>query len=177
MHAVRFYEDSASLGHLVADFVAASLVCDRGAVIVARSEHRARIIDDLARRGLDVAQLKLSQQLVMLDAEETLAQFMDGDLPDAKLFVATIEPVINLVSSRGGPIRVYGEMVDLLWGEGLTQAALRLEMLWNVLSRTHQYSLLCGYSLRNTYREYAIREICGHHSHVVSGKGLGIPLG
>ena len=63
-------------------------------------------------------------------------------------------------------VRAYGEMVDVLWKRGLTAAATRLELLWNQLAQTHRFSLLCGYSMGNFYKDAAQEEICRHHTHV-----------
>jgi hypothetical protein len=37
--------------------------------------------------------------------------------------------------SRGSTLRVFGEMVDVLWKEGQHDAAIRLEVLWNRRSK------------------------------------------
>ena len=36
---------------------------------------------------------------------------------------------------------------------------------------THDFSLVCGYSMGNFYKDAAIEEICSHHSHILSGTG------
>ena len=65
-------------------------------------------------------------------------------------------------------MRVYGEMVDLLWNTGRADAALALEVLWNELAAQHAFSLLCGYSVGNFYKQTSqFDEICGQHSHVL----------
>jgi hypothetical protein len=48
---------------------------------------------------------------------------------------------------RETTIRAYGEMVDLLWKDGRSAASIKLEMLWNRLAGTHDFSLLCGYAM------------------------------
>jgi hypothetical protein len=77
----------------------------------------------------------------------------------------------NISEGRAVAIRAFGEMVDVLWRAGETVAAVKLEVLWNELARTHNFSLLCGYSMGNFYKSAAIDEICGHHTHVVSATG------
>ena len=68
-------------------------------------------------------------------------------------------------------IRVYGEMVDLLWKDGLEAAAIRLETLWNQLADTHDFNLLCGYSMGNFYKRSALDQIKGQHTHLVADDG------
>ncbi len=59
-------------------------------------------------------------------------------------------------------------MVDVLWQEHLTVAAIRLEVLWNQLAMTHDFSLLCGYAMGSFYKEAGMRDICAQHSHVIA---------
>ncbi|MDP9275804.1 MAG: MEDS domain-containing protein [Chloroflexota bacterium] len=42
-------------------------------------------------------------------------------------------------------MRVFGEMVALLWAEGDRNGALVLEELWNDLTRRLSFPLLCAY--------------------------------
>ena len=50
-------------------------------------------------------------------------------------------------------------------------AAIRLEMLWYQLANTHQFSLLCGYSMGHFYKDAAYDDICTQHTHVISVEG------
>ena len=50
-------------------------------------------------------------------------------------------------------------------------AAIRLEMFWNRLANSHDFSLLCGYSMGNFYKDATIEDICRHHTHVESATG------
>ena len=44
-------------------------------------------------------------------------------------------------------VSVYGEMVGLLWSQGMTISAMHLEELWNELQCELPFSLLCGYPI------------------------------
>lgn len=169
-HAVRFYKDAASLGAIVANFLAEGFAAQQPAVVIATPLHRATLLAELHHRGLNVDALQQSGELTFLDAEETLAAFMVDGMPDPGHFRRAIVPVLEK-AYRGRTVRAYGEMVDVLWKTGHTSAATRLEMLWNDLARTQSFSLLCGYAMGNFYKAAAVEEICSHHSHVVSEAG------
>ena len=79
--------------------------------------------------GVDVDGACFRGRLLLLDAEETLATFMAGRMPDAELFMATVGGVIEKRLRTGGTsgLRAYGEMVDVLWKAGNTDGALKLE--------------------------------------------------
>jgi hypothetical protein len=65
-------------------------------------------------------------------------------------------------------MRAYGELVDVLWKAGQDAAAIRVELLWNKLAATHDFSLLCGYAMGNFYKRAGLNAISREHSHVVS---------
>ena len=173
-HAVRFYETKESLCRIVAEFLGEGFVLGHPALVIATPEHGGCIIDELRARHFDTDKMIEAGDLLMLDAREVLATFMEDGQPDAERFnqsvPAAIARIVRGLDKR--TVRAYGEMVDLLWKDGLTTAAVRLEMLWNQLARTHDFSLLCGYSMGNFYKDAAIEDICSQHSHVVSAEGV-----
>lgn len=169
-HAVRFYKDADSLCAIVGTFLTEGLTASQPAVVIATPVHRRSIEECLEREGLDVAKLKAGGQLVLLDADTLLSQFMVDGMPDSALFKGAIIPVLDRICEgrKAGVVRAYGEMVDVLWKAGQTVAAIRLEMLWNDLARTRSFSLLCGYAMGHFYKDAAVDEICAQHSHVLT---------
>lgn len=139
-HAVQFYEREEYLYARASEFLAEGVASGVPAIVVASDVHRRGIADALAERGIDAAALTFA------DARETLATFMVDGMPDLALFRASIGGILD----RCGPrVRVYGEMVDLLWRDGQRQAAVRLEEHWNELAATHDFTLLCAYPMTN----------------------------
>ena len=55
-------------------------------------------------------------------------------------------------------VRIYGQMVDVLWKNGQQEAAIRLETLWNQLANTQAFSLLCGYAMGQFYTDANFQE-------------------
>ena len=177
-HGVQFYNDSDSLCRIVGGFIGEGLEHGDLAVIIATPEHTARIESCLSRRGIDVDAQKRLGHLVTYDARETLQLFMTDGLPNPGAFRRSIGEVLTNVR-RGREhcaIRAYGEMVDLLWKDGREAAAIRLETLWNQLGSTHDFALLCGYSMGNFYKGAALDEIKAQHSHLVDDEGSAADL-
>jgi hypothetical protein len=173
-HAVRFYEDDDSLCRIVAEFLGEGFLAKEPAIVLATSAHRRLIVACLTERGLDVERLQAKGDLFLLDAEDTLSKFMTDDSVDEPLFEAVMHDVIERACGgrTGRTVRLYGEMVDVLWKRGQNVAAIKLEMLWNRLAGTHDFSLLCGYSMGHFYKNVsAVEDICQHHTHVVSAGG------
>jgi PAS domain S-box-containing protein len=161
-HAVQFYEDEAFLFRVVGAFLAEGLTAGEPAIVVATPHHREGFLQALGTHDVDL-DLALSQaRLIFLDAQETLATFMVDRLPDQERFMRSVG---RLVEEKGGKarVRIFGEMVDLLWQEGQRQAAIRLEEIWNALIGKHEVSLLCAYTMASFYRAND-----DHHFHDVS---------
>jgi hypothetical protein len=103
-----------------------------------------------------------------LDARGTLGQFMQAGSPDAAAFESQIGKV---VASDGRPVRVFGEMVALLWDDGDVMSAIELEAMWNDLGRRRPFTLYCAYpmsAMEKTGDLAAAKRVCDQHSHVVS---------
>jgi predicted GNAT family N-acyltransferase len=172
-HAVRFYENDKSLAQIVAQFLSEGLAAGNPGIVVATPTQRGAILRELVAKSLDVVQLQRSHDLVLLDAQETLSIFMANGKPQAEAFKNRMCEVIK-TACRGRPnctVRIYGQMVDVLWKNGQQEAAIRLETLWNQLANTQAFSLLCGYAMGQFYKDANFQEVCRHHTHVVSPDG------
>jgi DcmR-like sensory protein len=169
-HAVQFYHDDTSLFTTVGGFLSQGLIEGQSAILIATELHRTGILDQLRARLIDVERAQEIGILTVLDAREALSQFMLGETPNARAFEASIGRLVGkMVKMSSGPVRAYGEMVDLLWREGLHNAAIRLEILWNKLAATHGFALLCGYAMGSFYKETErqFEEVCRQHTHVM----------
>jgi hypothetical protein len=169
-HVVQFYSNEACLYSTVATFVGEGFLSGEPAVVIATEPHTKGILDALTARFIDVAAALRAGDFVLLDAEATLAALMAEGAPSRAFVIEHLGAVIE--RSRGGRkrahVRVYGEMVDLLWNTGRADAALELEMLWNDLASQCAFSLLCGYSMGNFYKQTSqFDEICTQHTHVI----------
>lgn len=170
-HAVQFYGTEASLFDTVATFLAGGLVARHPAIVIATPGHRTGILDALSARLIDCQKALREGDLMVLDAEETLDLFMFNGMPDADLFEANIGRLIeqSLNGRKRVALRAYGEMVDVLWKQGRTEAAIQLEMFWNRLAAAYNFALLCGYAMGSFYKQtQQVDELCALHSHVVA---------
>jgi MEDS: MEthanogen/methylotroph, DcmR Sensory domain len=172
-HAVRFYDSDGALARIVAEFLTEGFDRASPAIVVATPILRAEIIRELRDRSLDVDGLQRSHDLLLLDAKETLSSFMANGRPDAGKFKDQMCQVIQRVCRDRADctVRIFGQMVDVLWQNGERDAAIRLEMLWNQLAQTEAFSLLCGYAMGHFYKDAHFADICGQHSHIVSEDG------
>ena len=173
-HVVYFYQESDSLLEALADFVGPALGAGNAAVIIATKEHRDGLHRRLSARGLDAHKASKQGRYVTLDAAETLSKIIVGGMPDEARFFeivgGTIAQARALLKGKNPGVVAFGEMVSLLWTEGSTEAAVRLEQLWNELGKKHSFSLRCAYPVGNFYGEknaQPLMRVCAEHSGVV----------
>jgi len=168
-HAVSFYAVDSEGIDAVARFVADGWDLDECVVVVATGPHRSAVDALLVQRGYDPAGRAATGRYIAIDAEETLGHLLvDGQL-DLDRFMTRVGEVIAEASAAGVPVRAFGEMVALLWQNGLVEAAIELELMWNQLLRGRDFSLLCAYPTGAF--EHAelvdVRRVCELHTDLV----------
>jgi PAS domain S-box-containing protein len=177
-HVVHFFEEQPFLFDTVARFLGAGLEAGDALVIIATPEHAAGF---LARLDDSRVQLAVAEgRLHRFDARETLAQFMVKGSPDRDTFHRLFDEILSRATNgrSGARVRAYGEMVDLLWRDGLESAAVELEELWNETCSRHSLSLLCAYAMANFYKRVnrlELDDVRRLHDHVVPGESAKDP--
>lgn len=169
-HLVEFYESDESLVDSVVQFLTPALEAGEAAIVVATRQHRHRFEAALAARGLDVTAPHQRSQLISLDAAQTLAAFMLDGAPDPARFRTVVGGLIERVTESGRAVRIYGEMVALLWEAGNIAGAVALEDLWNELADSRPFSLFCAYPIsvfKGEESTAAFRTVCEQHSAVI----------
>jgi hypothetical protein len=168
-HAIQTYTDDVFLTGVVTDYVAAGLAQRDAVITIATPAHTRAFTDRLAATGVDVSAVVAARQLLTLDAERTLAGFTADGHPERTAFWSLMTAALGRVRAPDGHvIRLYGEMVDLLWQEQL-EAALMLEGLWNELLADGRLSLLCAYRLDalDRHAEGVLRRVTHCHSRLM----------
>ena len=145
VHLVQFYGDDDELSASVASFLGEGLAEGCPAVVVATPAHRAAFG---ARLGADAGDSAATGRLLMADAAGMLDSFLAGGRIDPARFRDAASGLIGRAAEAGQPVRIYAEMVALLWDAGQVTLALELEALWNDLASSLPFSLLCGYPAR-----------------------------
>ncbi|HYG12207.1 MAG TPA: ATP-binding protein [Pyrinomonadaceae bacterium] len=169
-HFVQFYEADAFLINSLGGFIGAGLSEGDACIVVATQAHRDALDDKLRADGFDVDAARARGQYLSLDAPELLSQFMVGGQPDAGLFVKVAGSIIEGAAVGGRRVRIFGEMVALLWAEENYDAAIRLEDFWNELQKSRPFTLFCAYPMCGFSGEAHARglgDVCGTHARVV----------
>jgi signal transduction histidine kinase/ActR/RegA family two-component response regulator len=169
-HFVQFYETDGFLLNSVSGFAGAGLRAGEAVIVIATKEHRDGLDELLKQDGLDVFTARASGQYVSLDASETLSKFMVDGQPAPALCAEVIGRIIERVAAGRPRVRIFGEMVALLWAGGNCDGAIRLEEIWNELGKIHPFSLFCAYTMNGFNGEEFVERlghVCAGHSRVI----------
>ena len=174
-HVVQFYAHDNDLLHNLSALFKKTLNAGEAAAAVITKPHRIGLGERLIEQGIDVGQATKNGRLSILDADETLGEFMDADAPNRERFVGRLGAILRSAETaalaKKRPVVVFGEMVAVLWAQKKHQAAIRLEELWNELMLTHSFYLCCAYpasGFAGQSHDEPYATICAKHSNVVS---------
>src|ERR1700750_2242218 len=126
-HVVQFYGRDEELADRVTDSLLGALDGGGVAVVIATPEHRREFETRLGQAGVDLAGARDDGSYVALDAGQMLSELMVAEQLDRAAFDRVTGAVIRRAGAGGRPVRAFGEMVALLWDDGLVSAAVRLE--------------------------------------------------
>ena len=170
-HVVQFYGRDEELTERVTDYLLGALASGGVAIVIATPEHRHEFETRLAQAGVDLAAARDDGSYLARDAAQTLSELMAAGKLDGAAFDRVIGTVIAAAGAGGRPVRAFGEMVALLWDDGLVSAAVRLEAMWEELGGKHPFSLFCGYRTDAVTRDMdAFAEVCRLHGEIVGGR-------
>jgi len=171
-HIVYPYTDETQVAEAVCLFASAGLRKSEAVVLVMTADHREPIRHRLEQEGFNLKQLERAGQLICEDAKDLLSTFLFDGIIDELVFKTKLGTLIEQAKASGGnrtyrPVRVFGEMVDLLWKSNL-RTTQRLEELWNEVIDAHAVPLLCAYSLAGTKPLELPAPLLTCHSHAIA---------
>jgi len=178
-HEVAFYRDDAAFVDGFARLAGSALQVGNAVVAVAAEPHRAGILKTLRGTGIDVDAALDAGRYSQLDVIDTLSSLMVNDLPDPDRCAKMVGDLILKASKAAGGehprVAICGECSPTLLAEGNVEAAIKLEHLWNEITRNYNADTLCGY-LWGTFppkeSTQTFARICAEHS-AVFGRELG----
>ena len=150
-------------------YASAGFINGDAVVVIATKEHLAGL-EQLLNKNLNVKKIIQEKRYLALDADVILEQILVGDNIDKSRFENAIKNILmDVKHESGSTIRVYGELVAILWGQGNRKATVELEKLWHEFCNSGVICLFCAYPKRG-FRQDAIesiQDICACHSTLV----------
>ena len=163
---MHFFQSDAALVKEVAAFTSNGLQAGAPVLVIATSARVAAFRSQMSALGTD-AQTAVDQgRLRFFDAQAMIEELLRGGTPDRERFHAHVRSVLPQAGADGEPVRIYQEVVDVLWRRQLQPAALLLEEMWDQVATTHRLALLCAYATKNFHGRPGsdgLRRICALH--------------
>jgi hypothetical protein len=169
-HLVQFYESEADLARTLDEFAGAGLEAGEGVVLIATEAHLDSLERTLAARGLDLDRLRAADRYIPLDAEKLFELFMVQGRFESAGFFEIVGNALHRCVRASPAVRVFGEVVALLWARKHYVVALQLEQAWQEQSKARNISVLCSYPWSGFADEDLARtipDICAAHTHAV----------
>lgn len=145
-----------------------------GIILIASPENRDAFFTEMTAAGCDPVRAVCDRRLVLFDSGHTLARFMVDGAPDRERFRAIAHAALERVHAPSGRLRLYGDMVGLLWNARHRAAAVQLEKLWNELQAEAKFDLFCAYPIDEFDPEFctgAVEGLLCTHGAVLPTRG------
>jgi hypothetical protein len=168
-HVVQFYASDAGLMETLEAFLGAGLREGESAMVIATGAHLNSLEQRLGATGVDLARARSLDRYIPLDADKLFELFMHGGTFDSEGFFVVVGNALERCQRAGGGVRVYGELVALMWARKHYAIALRLEEAWQVQCRASKLAVLCSYPV-SAIPEDSVRmipDICAAHTEAV----------
>jgi hypothetical protein len=168
-HIVEMFENTETIIDRVSAFILDGLRQGDAALLMMRLPHWNLLSARLTAENLVLSDTIASGRLTVLDATRTLTRIMWHGVPSRGLFDEVVVKTIRQLCAEPTPLRVYGDMVDILAADGFFHAAYELEKLWGELAARECVTVMCGYSAStfvNPDASNALGSICRSHTDV-----------
>jgi len=168
-HLVQFYDEDADLVGGLADFVGEGLCARGSALLFATSEHREALERRLQGDGIDIDSARADGRLLVRDAEDVRSRVVAGAKFDQVAFEDVVASDVRGALVPGQPLRIFGEIVALMWQLGQVTEAMELEQAWGELCSEVSAALLCAYPSYVVAPQPAVGldRVCNLHSDLV----------
>jgi hypothetical protein len=171
-HIVQLYQDDEFLNYAVCYFAAAGLANGESVILFPTLAHWDAMRPRLEAEGVDVRGAEKRGQLTMVDANELLPSFLRNDMPDPGVFEDAVGDIIGEARAGGRykTVRLWGEMVDVLWERGDVTASMSLEDLFDDLGRRREFSIFCSFLMDNfngDVQAHMLPRLGTNHSHLI----------
>lgn len=169
-HIIKVFRHQSGKIKSITQYITDGLNDNEAVAIIARPFLRKALIDFLVTQGVDVQSCKDQGKIKFFDAEFLLSSLWFDDGIDAEAFEKFVSDPLRVMKQKQkyDKIRIFSEMVNLLWQKGAYAEAMQLEDSWNALFKKFEFSLLITYSLNHldpsTFDE-ALEQICRYHPH------------
>jgi hypothetical protein len=174
-HFAQFFDSNEMLLASLCKFVLDAMSVDATCLLLLTQEHQNALLNRLRVQGSDPDALISSYRVVIVDARSILEKITHRHRMDQYRFHDVLGTLITQAKARGQPVYVFNELAALLVQDGRESSIVKLEDLWNELSRHQTFTVHCAYPLgffARPQRRRTLDHICALHSHVIPSEPL-----
>lgn len=172
-HEVAVYLDDSSVVDGYARFIESSLKSGNVVIVIVTDSHRARLLPKLKADGVDVPGAIEQGRYIPLNAVDTLSRLVVNDMPDPVRCMKVVRDLImgaaKGLQGANRRVAVCGEIAPTLLSKGNAEGAIKLERLWDEITRGYGIHTLCGYlssAFPHQEADPVFQRICAEHSAV-----------
>jgi DNA-binding NarL/FixJ family response regulator len=169
-HMAHFHANNPVFLDEVSQFIGEILRSGELVVAAVTEETRLGVAQRLETRGMDVAAMTTAGRYVVMDAAESLPQFMRNGRPDAGCLADIVASLDQLrLSYTRGPqsrLTLFGEMAVSLLRDGNIEAVVEVERIWTELTRPLPFLTICSYPIACFFNEASQKwfpNVCAEH--------------
>src|SRR5262245_6704333 len=122
-HTMQLFDSDESLADAVAEFCSEGVLCNETTLAIVREERWYSIAHRLSAKGVAVDDALWRGVLTVRSAERMLKGILRDGRPHLPFVTTSMGPLISRLEGFGRPLRIYGEVVDILsvsWHTGDT---------------------------------------------------------
>jgi hypothetical protein len=171
-HVCQLYPTEATFLNALESFVASGLRHGESVIVIASAPH-LHALEQRLRIGswIDIDRARWEDRYIAILALETLDKILVNDWPDPSRFDSAIMQLVERARGKQQrrEVRMFSEMMALLWARGKAGAMHRLEHLSHELVKRESVPLYCAYP-RSSFGEDAqatLRQVCTAHDKVL----------
>ncbi len=173
-HAVVLYgNDRRTLAQQVTTYISEGLAAGEAVVVLASDANATLFRRGLHHRRIDVGGAARENRYVSFDAHEMRAKFIRDGRLDFAAFISFMQPLLERLTAKH-TVRIYGEVVGLLWRDGQRGLAIELERAWDALRALVPFTLLCGYPIdifSDEFNDESINGVMSAHTRLLGRDG------
>lgn len=152
-------------------FLAGALREGGVAVAIAGARCAKGMIAELGRMGFDPVTAMQRERFVLFESAEMLSRFHSRHGISVEQFDRAVGAAMRKAAERANaaPLRVFGDMVGVLWQRERRDAAVELESLWNALQQELGFEMYCAYPVDvfgSEFSEDALDGVLEAHTHL-----------
>jgi hypothetical protein len=172
-HIVQLYQDQDFLGRAVCRFGVAALANEESFILLSTLPHWKAWRPRFEAQGVDVEAACERGQMTVFDAEELLSRFIRDGMPHPPTFLGLVGDAIGRARAGGRypRVRLWGEMVNILWERGNVAASMKVENLYDQhVAKKTGVSTVCAFLMDNFDSDIQARmlpRLAANHTHLI----------